>query len=224
VTAVVAIETVLLVLLIALVAGLLRSHAEILRRLGPPGEAGAAVPAPAQAATRGRGEPAPAVSGTTPAGDAVKLDFDGDRARPTLLAFLSSGCTTCTGFWESLGEQRLPAGAQPLILTRGADRESPSRLRSLASGGAPVVMSSQAWDDYRVPGSPYFVLVDGDIRGEGAATSWKALTGLMSDAIEDAGGAGTGDSGLHRSNVVDERLAAAGINSGDPSLYPTRRD
>ncbi|MEA2353553.1 MAG: hypothetical protein QOJ14_1967, partial [Thermoleophilaceae bacterium] len=35
-TALVAVETLLLVLLILLVAGLLRSHAEILRRLGPP--------------------------------------------------------------------------------------------------------------------------------------------------------------------------------------------
>ena len=34
-TAIVSVETVLLVLLIVLVAGLLRSHAEILRRLGP---------------------------------------------------------------------------------------------------------------------------------------------------------------------------------------------
>ena len=35
--ALVAVETVLLVLLVVLVAGLLRSHAEILRRLGPAG-------------------------------------------------------------------------------------------------------------------------------------------------------------------------------------------
>ena len=34
--ALVSVETVLLVLLVLLVAGLLRSHAEILRRLGPP--------------------------------------------------------------------------------------------------------------------------------------------------------------------------------------------
>ena len=39
-TVLVSVETVLLVLLVVLVAGLLRSHAEILRRLGPPGEEG----------------------------------------------------------------------------------------------------------------------------------------------------------------------------------------
>ena len=37
-TAIVSVETVLLVLLVVLVAGLLRSHAEILRRLGPASE------------------------------------------------------------------------------------------------------------------------------------------------------------------------------------------
>ena len=47
-------------------------------------------------------------------------------------------------------------------------------------------MSSQAWLDYAVPGAPYFVLTDGTIRGEGAATSWTALASLVSDAIADA--------------------------------------
>ena len=42
--AIVAVETVLIVLLIVLVAGLLRSHAEILRRLGPAGDAVAPPP------------------------------------------------------------------------------------------------------------------------------------------------------------------------------------
>src|SRR5438067_506773 len=54
-TVLVACETVLLALLVLLVAGLLRSHAEILRRLGPPsGEGenrGAELPSPARRAT-----------------------------------------------------------------------------------------------------------------------------------------------------------------------------
>ena len=96
-TAIVSVETVLLVLLLVLVAALLRSHAEILRRLGPesaarPLEAAcrdAARPEP-RAAARGDG-PAPALSGVTPTGDAVKLAFDGRATTPTLLAFLSTG-------------------------------------------------------------------------------------------------------------------------------------
>jgi hypothetical protein len=48
-TALVSVESVLLVVLLLLVAGLLRSNAEILRRLGPPGadaSAEAAIPQP----------------------------------------------------------------------------------------------------------------------------------------------------------------------------------
>jgi hypothetical protein len=160
---------------------------------------------------------APAVAGTTPTGDVVKLAFDGTTAAPTLLAFLSTGCDTCAGFWDSLGDGRLPAGTQTVIVTRGADRESPSRLRSLAPDDVPVVMSSRAWEDYAPPGAPYFVLVDGHVRGEGAATTWAALSSLVSDAIEDERASG---GGTERARRVDATLASAGIRVGHPSLYP----
>jgi hypothetical protein len=77
-------------------------------------------------------------------------------------------------------------------------------------------MSSQAWADYRVPGAPYFVLVDGAIRGEGVATTWAALSSLVSDAIEDAGRSG----GTARADRIDRTLAGAGIGPDHPSLYP----
>jgi hypothetical protein len=80
-------------------------------------------------------------------------------------------------------------------------------------------MSSHAWSDYEVPGSPYFVLIDGDVRGEGVATTWDALASLITDAIEDQR-ADTG--GSARARHVDEVLAAAGIGPDDPSLYPGR--
>src|SRR5947209_8632470 len=102
-------ETVLLVLLVVLVAGLLRSHAEILRRLGPPGEADAA-PAPLRspgsvpARTGAQAVLARPIAGQTLDGDPVALAFDGLGAGATLLAFLSSGCTSCAGFWERLSE------------------------------------------------------------------------------------------------------------------------
>ena len=70
--ALVSVETVLLVLLVVLVAALLRSHAEILRRLGPEG---AGPPAPRRAAGRLRAprRAAPELAGVTPTGDAIKL-------------------------------------------------------------------------------------------------------------------------------------------------------
>ncbi|HET6866232.1 MAG TPA: hypothetical protein VFH80_09920 [Solirubrobacteraceae bacterium] len=200
--AIVSIETVLLVLLVVLVAALLRSHAEILRRLGPEGAEVQRLPEPPAGARREIS--APEIAGVTPTGDAIKLSLNG---APTLLAFLSSGCTSCVGFWGTLGEHRLPDGLEPLIVTHGPDREQRSKLRSIAPAAVPVVMSSEAWEDYAVPGSPYFVLVEGgEVRGEGVATTWDALTSLVGDAVEEQRG-------------VDERLARAGIGPDHPSLY-----
>lgn len=204
--ALVSVETVLLVLLVLLVAALLRSHAEILRRLGPEGTAAAGVPEPPVGVRTGID--APEIAGVTPTGDAVKLSLSG---RPTLLGFLSTGCTSCARFWEALGEHPLPHGLQPMIVTRGPDREQRSKLRSIAPGRVPVVMSSEAWEDYAIPGSPYFVMVEGgEIRGEGVATTWEALTSLVGDAVEEQLG-------------IDERLTAAGIGADHPSLFPGER-
>ena len=211
--ALVSVETVLLVLLVVLVAGLLRSHAEILRRLGPADEAPDVLPPPAGL----RGQDAAPIAGTTPHGDAVALDFDGRAISPTLLAFLSTGCSVCADFWQALGQRRL-TGVQTVIVTHGQERERPRRLRELAPPGVPVVMSSGAFTDYQVPGSPYFVLVDGLVRGEGSAPTWEALSSLVADAIEDDRG------GERRTERVDDTLAAAGIGPGHPSLYPGRTE
>ena len=218
-TAIVSVETVLLVILVVLVAGLLRSHAEILRRLGPDGSPNPVPRAPERAA----GAPAPAIAGSTPDADAVVLDL-AVPGSPTLLAFLSSGCSTCAAFWAGMHEARLPAGVQPVVVTRGADREQVGRLRELAPPGVAVVMSSPAWEDYAVPGSPYFVLVDGAIRGEGVATTWPALASFVSDAIADGDAAdthaGSGSNGTARALTVEHTLTASGIGPDHPSLYP----
>src|SRR5207249_1185681 len=95
----------------------------------------------------------------------------------TLLAFLSSGCTTCRSLWEALAEDdgpALPDRSRLVVVTLGPDEESPARLRRMAPAHTPVVMSSDAWHDYRVPGAPYFIWVDGAGRvlGEGSSRSW----------------------------------------------------
>jgi len=215
--AIVSAETVLLVLALVLIAGLLRSHAEILRRLGPAQDgAPRGLAQPAVAPVRAPGAPAAALAGPTPGGDAIRLELAGGAGEPTLLAFLTSGCGTCAGFWATLGEPRLPSGVRTMIVTHGADRERPAALAKLAPVGVPVVMSSRAWQDYGVPGAPYFVLVDGAIRGEGAATTWAALSSLVADAIEDRRESG----GTARAAVAERKLAAAGIGPDHPSLYP----
>ena len=218
-TALVACETVLLVLLTVLVAGLLRSHAEILRRLGPPDDE----PRPAAMTDAPADAPAAAdVAGVTLDGDAAKFSLAAADAPPALLAFLSSGCGFCGEFFAGLSggaAAPLPSGLRLVVIAKDATYESPSRLRALASG-TPVVLSSRAWSDYRVPASPYFVLAaGGSVRGEGSATGWQQLASLIGDALGDAGEVGR-NGGDARARRAEAALAAAGIEPGHASLYP----
>jgi hypothetical protein len=223
----VGVETLLLVVVGILLAGVLRSHAELLRRLEA-GERSARGPVLADGLPE---PPAAAVAdavdvvGATLAGDAVKIAVAG-APDSTLLAFLSSGCLGCGPFWDALGEASLdvPGGARVVVVTKDTEYESPSKLLELAPEGVPLVMSSDAWERYRVAGSPYFVLVDGPtgrVRGEGTATSWPQVASLLRDAIADAElrGAGAAADPAARLARADAELASAGIGPGHPSLY-----
>jgi hypothetical protein len=234
-TALVIVEAVAILLLGLLVAGLLRSHAEILRKLhdlgvhldgeadhtGPGFRATPDVASPGVTTARAHD-----LAGTTPDGDAIGLRVVGAPA-PTLVAFLSSGCTTCAGFWEALSIQESTAAlgsARLVVVTKDRDEESPSAIAAVAPADVPVVMSSRAWGDYGVPGSPYFVLADGRtglVRGEGSAGSWDQLVRLMDEALTDTdphrSPKATAD--LEREARADRELMAAGIYPGHPSLY-----
>jgi hypothetical protein len=243
VTALLIVETIVLLLLCLLVAGLLRSHAEILRRLNsleapghePAQDAGRWaregevhpdwLPRPREEAT-----PAFDVSGRTLSGDPIQVGVRESRSN-TLLAFLSSGCATCVRFWEAFGADRrppMPGGARLVIVTKDASHESPSKLRGLAPSDVAVVMSTEAWDAYRVPLSPYFIYVDGttsEVAGEGSAGAWPQVESLLSDALADAelargdGPAARREGTAARLARMDDALSAAGIGPGHPSLY-----
>jgi hypothetical protein len=240
VTALVVALTVVVALLGLLVVSLLRSHAEILRRLHEidPNGADAAPhshgPTPLEmgvrpgvALPREHETAAHDVAGTTPSGDDVALALVGARTS-TLLAFLSSGCLTCLDFWRAFGTGvDLPEGVRLVVVTKGEESESVTRVAELAPPGVTVVLSTQAWNDYEVPMAPYFLLVDGPartMRGEGAASSWPQLVDLLGQALDD-GRAGrrkgrTPVGAAERESLIDRELSAAGIAPGDPSLYP----
>lgn len=213
----VAVETLLLVLLTLLVAGLLRSHAEILRRLGPPDPEGSQLPDPG---VRTVGPEGRDIVGMTPAGDALMIGL-GQNSPPTLLAFLSSGCGGCDGLWQELQAGR-PAALAPdvrlVAVVKDATAESPARLRELAPPSVPVVMSSAAWRDFGVPATPYFVyLAAGRVQGEGSAAGWEQILALLRGATAD---------GAHQNAGADEVervLAAAGIGPDHRSLHPGGR-
>jgi hypothetical protein len=227
----VAIEAAAIAVLAILVAGLLRSHAEIIRALHDLGVGGGQaptststpLPTPTVAATGAR---AADVGGITPAEDPVVVGVNG---RATLLAFLSTGCSSCKTLWSGLADGRDGAGlavpARVVVVTKGRAEESPAAVRDLAPAGVPVVMSEDAWADYEVPGVPFFVLVgpEGEIAGRGVANSLEQLQSLLDQALGDVDLPPTprkARADEWREQRADRDLLAAGIRPGDPRLHP----
>src|SRR3954469_3535653 len=223
-------EGVVLLLLGLLVAGLLRSHAEILRALH---DLGASVePGDRRRRTAGTPSAAAVTTADSTAYDLVGLDLDGATAtvsivgakNDTLLAFLSTGCSTCEPFWDAFRSQAgLPSDARLVVVVQ--DEESEARLRALAGPRLEVIASSAAWESYGVPGSPHFVYVDGAtgrVTGEGTGPDWPSVRALLTQAADDRearAGAQTSDVEWH-DNVtrIDSELLHAGIAAGHPSL------
>ena len=287
--ALVIILTVVVLLLTVLVAGLLRSHADILKALhelgvgvgdpvddpvggsniGPVGgpnsdqhhdhsdgqihrrtrerrhstkSAPNSTPVPFTMGPQLPGErnatSAPTIAGVTPSGDALAIAVSGND-QLTLVAFLSSGCATCAGFWEAFQTPEhlgLPDGIRLVVVTKGPEMEIAGEVQAKAHSHLQVVMSTDAWGDYEVPGSPFFVLVDGKAGrriGEGVANHFSQVAELVRRAQVDTQAFSLGSrsrafagglDGPERESANDQELMAAGILPGDPSLYPASLD
>jgi hypothetical protein len=233
-TVLVLIETILLAVLAVLVAGLLRAYATVLRRLhaidgGGDGAREFRVDAAPSAVTaREDWTEAFDIAGRSVAGEIVTTRVVGVE-HDTVLLFLSSGCVSCATFWDELATPpSLPAHTRLVVVTQGEEFESPADLSPLAAPELDVLMSTEAWQDYGVPGSPHVVYVDGRtgrVRGEGTGQSWGQVAQLLARASGDA----TFIDGRTRARKpnrdaeveaeVDRELMAAGILPGDPRLY-----
>jgi hypothetical protein len=226
------VETVLLVVALVYIVALLRSHADILRRLSAleEGGGGSVLAPPVAAVGGGEVYTAGEISGATLAGDSVMLSF-GAGSPTTLLAFMTSGCASCAPLWAGLrGAGAVGALAdRVVVVTHDTSRESPARVRRLAPEGVDVVMASSAWEDYAVPASPHFVLTDGagGILGRGSALSWDQLVTMVADARAEAEDARAGADGAgarttaERAARSERMLSRSGIGPGHPSLYPS---
>ena len=228
-TALVVIEGLVILLLVVLVAGLLRSHADILRKLEALGAGDDAQPTARRSditRTPTHTEPASldAISGPTPLGDVSSVALTGSRGH-VLVAFMSTGCSTCKPFWKAFraGMDLPRADIRPVIVTKGAEEESPSEIRKLTPPDVTTIMSSEAWDAFRVPGTPYFQLIDatsGTVIGEGSAGSWPRLVEMIERSFGDAEASGQIRlTTKQRYQDTDRALGDAGIEPGDPSLY-----
>ncbi len=222
---------VVVVLQTILILGLLRSHGEILRRLHAldGGNQETSIATPVDFRVRPDlpqpGHASGAVVDIAGAGlhdDVVVIGVAGVAHR-TLLAFLSSSCLTCQAFWDAFAREAdlgLPPDVRLVVVTQDAATESVSTIRRLAPARIPLVMSSAAWSDYAVPGSPYFALVDGVTRriiGEGTGGTWDQVRALLDQAGSDAADATT-------EARIDRELLAAGVEPGDTSLYHRSAD
>jgi hypothetical protein len=251
--------TFVVLLLGVLVAGLLRSHADILKALH---ELGAGVGDPTADAPSGldhhrgdhvasrpvavpftMGPPlpaernhswAPTLAGVTPRGDALAVAVSGSDTL-TLIAFLSSGCSTCAGFWDALRQPDslgLPSGIRLVVVTKGPEMEISAEVGAKTSPELQVIMSTEAWSDYEVPGSPFFALVDGRTGrriGEGVAQHFSQVVELVRRAQVDvqpfslgsrSRASADGLDGPARESANDRELLVAGIHPGHSSLYP----
>ena len=126
----------------------------------------------------GRLRPVPTYSGrpSTRPHDVVGVGPDGAPCRvdvevaagPVLLLFLSAGCLGCRDLWEGLAELRsgLGGAARLAVVTKGPGEEDPAAVVALAGGapgaGVDVVMSTEAFRDYRVGGPPFLVVAASD--------------------------------------------------------------
>ena len=257
--AVVVVLIAMVLLLGVLVVGLLRSHADIIRALH---SMGVGVGDPANPVAGGvespvalrmnpslLNPPLPSersatsihdLEGVSPGGDQLVVSVS--TAGQTLLAFLSSGCSSCQAFWSALADpaQRalLPPATRVVVVTKGPEFESPDSIAVMAPAGITVIMSTGAWSDYEVPGSPFFVLIDGPAgrrAGEGVAHHLAQVADLVGRADLDTRGplastsapsraTAAGLNGAEREQANDDELRRAGILPGDPSLYPRGLD
>ncbi len=111
------------------------------------------------------------IEGVTPGGDPLSVTIV-NAVDPVLLVFVSSSCLGCLDLWEGTAELRrsLPDGVHIVLVTRGPEHEDAGAIAALDPGDTPIVMSSQAFRDYRVGGPPFLsVVADGEVRTEGVA-------------------------------------------------------
>jgi hypothetical protein len=133
--------------------------------------------------------PASDLVGFTPAGDRVELPLR-DLGRPVLLCFLHVRCDGCEQFWQGLadgalsGSSELPDTVSAVVVTKGPESVEAAAVARAAAGvtRVPVVMSDEAWADYRVSAYPFFVLVDPDtvsVVGETVGFGWSDVRSMI---------------------------------------------
>jgi thioredoxin-related protein len=220
-------QTLLIVILIILalqsflVVALLRSHADILKRLHDLENFGE----PKHESSQDLEGPVSDITGVSPEEKVVSIAINSFK-QVVLLCFLSSGCHTCKFFWNDLSDEIMSdLKVTPLIVTKGPNREDSKLIKALYNSKVRCVMSDDTWSAFKVPTTPYFVLLDitGRKIGEGTAVNIDSLKSFVSQSLRDRRQEKIMQN-LNRSamkdreDLVDQTLRDAGIFKGHPSL------
>jgi hypothetical protein len=116
------------------------------------------------------------IVGLAPDGTPCRIDVV-EAAAPVLLLFLSAACLGCRDLWDGLTELHtgLAGAARLVVVTRGPGEENAEAISALAGDapatpGVELVMSSEAYRDYRVGGPPFLTVAAADgVRTESVA-------------------------------------------------------
>lgn len=132
--------------------------------LGDPGFVAGLRPIPVGSAAIAAPRSASDVHGVSPWGEPAVLRI-ADAGHHLLLAFLHTECDGCADFWHRFRDPAamgLAPGTSTAVITKGPGTVLSTEVARFAAGidRVPVVMSDQAWLDYRILGYPFFVLVE----------------------------------------------------------------
>jgi hypothetical protein len=130
------------------------------------------------------------VIGVAPDGAACRIEVV-EAAAPVLLLFLSAACLGCRDLWEGLPDLHagLAGAARLVVVTRSPEEESAEAIMALAGDAPPahgidIVMSSEAFRDYRVGGPPFLSLAASDgVRTESVAWGLEQTLQTALDAL-----------------------------------------
>ena len=129
------------------------------------------------------------IVGVRPSGEPVSFRID-EHQGAVLVAFLAIRCDGCDEFWRGFrdrADSELPTGVSTIVVTKGPTSLAATDVELVAAGinSLPVIMSDEAWNDYRVTGYPFFVLVDAGARsivGETVGFGWPDVLSMIRSA------------------------------------------
>jgi methylamine dehydrogenase accessory protein MauD len=123
------------------------------------------------------GEAPPAVAIPDSQGRSVTV---GGPGTGQLLLFVSPNCPICREVAPSVPAAARAGGMTPVIISDAEDESGHARL----TAGAPAVTAPGVAVDYRVPGTPYAVVLDslGVVRSKGTVNNLEQLEGLIDTA------------------------------------------